>query len=350
MQHENEPLQPFNLETMSGVFPGTRSAVYQRVRLRSHRHRSIHWFQLHWYRDPFGALLVARTPDPAAPAQIPLSDVTEMPSLLSRLTTAAGDAGYQLMACGACAHWQPTALTNDDGLTLGRCRWRAPAQETGDGIDDGNDVPDALRLQSCLALDCSHFVAATEPAPQVAELEPDSLPETEPLTRPRVPKSAELDPDRLPFWRRQWQRLRSKVEGPAKPDDDLAHGIIERSGVGAGTEPCFVCQGRIANLGALAVESPEGDKQTLSVWRCRTCHTTYFNDWIDRWERLDSLETEERYYRIAPAEALAALTLIQGVAGGDHPAGRSRRHALRSRLLSFVAQRDPLSHQVRQGR
>lgn len=340
MPHENEPLQPFNLDTMSGVFPGTRTAVYQRLRLRSIQQPGVRWGQLFWYRDPPSALLVMRG-DEAAQPLARLTDPLDTPGFPTRLAETVSEAGYQLLACGACAHWQPTALTNEDGLPLGRCRWRAAAED--EGAADG-DVPDALRLQSCLSLDCDHFVYAGERAKAPHD------PEGDLAVQPRIPKSAELDVDRLPFWQRQWQRLRSRIARPAERKGEAAHDLVERSGVGAGTEPCFVCQGRIANLGALAVESPEGDKQTLSVWRCRVCHTTYFNDWIDRWERLDSLETEERYYRIAPAEAFAALKLIQGVAGGDHPAGRSQRHALRSRLLAIVAQRKPLSHQVRQGR
>ena len=126
--------------------------------------------------------------------------------------------------------------------------------------------------------------------------------------------------------------------------------MIERSGVGAGTEPCFACQGRIANLGALAVATPEGDKQTFSIWRCRACYTYYLNDWIDRWERTDSLETEERYYRLAPAEALAILAVIDNVVHGEHPARRHERGAERAWLLAFIGARAELSHQIRQGR
>jgi hypothetical protein len=126
--------------------------------------------------------------------------------------------------------------------------------------------------------------------------------------------------------------------------------VVERSGVGAGTEPCFVCRGRLANLGALAVASPDGDKQTLSIWRCRLCHTTYLNDWIDRWERVESLETEEWYYRVAPAEAQLALEIIGREAGSDHPAGREARSHLRTDLMALIANGEPLSHQIRQGR
>lgn len=125
---------------------------------------------------------------------------------------------------------------------------------------------------------------------------------------------------------------------------------MERSGVGAGTEPCFACQGRIANLGALAVASPEGDKQTLSIWRCRSCYTYYLNDWIDRWETTDSLETEETYYRLAPQEALAVLALIDNVEHAEHPARRFERAQQRAWVLNLVGNRAQLSHQVKQGR
>lgn len=357
MPHENEPLQPFNLDTMSGVYPGTRTPVYQRLRLRSAHSSRVEWAQLLWYRDPPSAVLMARGQDGAAQPLLHLPKDAAPAGMPAPLAEAVASTGRRLMACGMCAHWQVTPLTTDDGLPMGHCRWRptaAPSDMDDAAAEPLGDLPDVLGLQSCLALDCAHFSArlggetsTPDPAPAAA---PDTEPEAAPPVRPRVANSAELDPDRLPFWQRQWQRLRTKVEGTPSPEEDPAHPILERSGVGAGTEPCFVCQERIANLGALAVESPEGDKQTLSVWRCRDCHTTYFNDWIDRWERLDSLETEETYYRIAPAEALTALNIIRSEAGGDHPAGRQQRHALRGRLLALVAQHEPLSHQVRQGR
>ncbi|MFZ1770248.1 MAG: hypothetical protein WAU00_13675, partial [Caldilinea sp.] len=114
--------------------------------------------------------------------------------------------------------------------------------------------------------------------------------------------------------------------------------------------PCFACQGRIANLGALAVATPEGDKQTFSIWRCRTCYTYYLNDWIDRWERTDSLETEERYYRLSPAEALEVLAVIDNIIDAEHPARRHERAAQRDWMLAFLAGQTLLSHQIRQGR
>jgi hypothetical protein len=331
---------------MSGVFPGTRTPIYQRLRLRSSQSQQVEWVQLLWYRDPPSAVLVARSEDGAAQTLLRLPDGVTPSDLPAPLAEAVTSIDRRLLACGICAHWQATQLTTDDGLPMGRCRWRLALDNPADPDEISADVPDVLGLQSCLALDCAHFRNHLAGISAESHIEPSA----EPPVRPRVAKSAELDPDRLPFWQRQWQRLRTKIEGAPSPEEDPAHPILERSGVGAGTEPCFVCQGRIANLGALAVESPEGDKQTLSVWRCRDCHTTYFNNWIDRWERLDSLETEETYIRIAPAEAMAALRLIRSVAGGDHPAGRGQRHALRRRLLALVDQHEPLSHQVRQGR
>jgi hypothetical protein len=161
-------------------------------------------------------------------------------------------------------------------------------------------------------------------------------------------KSAELDEDRLPRGRRWLRRLQRWIGGPApQPSGDA---IVERSGVGAGTEPCLACHGRIANLGALTVAAPEGDKETLSVWRCRNCYTTYLNDWIDRWERLDNLETEETYYRIAPAEAQEILAIIAAIPGADHPGGRTQRHRYREQVLEFVRGRAPVSRQIKQGR
>ena len=94
----------------------------------------------------------------------------------------------------------------------------------------------------------------------------------------------------------------------------------------------------------------KGDKQTFSIWRCRNCYTYYLNDWIDRWERTDSLETEERYYRLAPAEALAVLAVIDNVVDAEHPARRHERGAQRAWLLAFIGARAQLSHQIRQGR
>jgi hypothetical protein len=189
-------------------------------------------------------------------------------------------------------------------------------------------------------LACAHLQSLDKPQ----SIATDAFIES--TTHPRVKKSAELDPDRLPFWPRLWHRIRRHNQ----PTQPWADEIIERSGVGAGTEPCFVCQGRLANLGALAVATPEGDKQTFSVWRCRSCYTTYLNDWTDRWERLENLETEERYFRIAPAEAYAALSIIHATAGAEHPGRRTERNLQRAQILALIEGEEPLSHQIRQGR
>ena len=174
-----------------------------------------------------------------------------------------------------------------------------------------------------------------------------------------IAKRAERESDERWSW---WGRLRRRLAKSAQPDaKDHAvsqttskaswdERIVERSGVGAGTEPCFACQGRIANLGALAVASPEGDKQTFSVWRCRQCFTYYLDDWIDRWERTDSLETEETYYRLAPQEALAILAVIDGVVDAEHPARRHERDAERVWMQQFIGAWPVLSHQIKQGR
>lgn len=164
-----------------------------------------------------------------------------------------------------------------------------------------------------------------------------------------LPRIAVISESKLKPWPRFRLRLARRLK-PAPPASGLEAQLAERSGVGAGTESCFVCQGRIANLGALAVESHDGDKQTFSVWRCRLCFTLYLSDWVDRWERVDSLETEETIYRIAPFEAAELLTLFAGVPAGDHPERRHERGAQRDWILRQVAGRTPLSHLVKQGR
>jgi hypothetical protein len=335
MPHQSQPIQHFNLETMSGVFPGSRTAVYQRLRLTptagDGADTTPRWFQLQWYADPPGLALLPREMD-GAPSPLLQHGGQISPSTLHRwLDHRLQGEGWVMQSCGLCQHWQPAGAATPDGLPLGHCRWAANMGDTR--------PPDALALQSSLALDCAHFAKAAESPVLPAN----------PAASPRVPLSAELDPDRRPFWPRLWQHIRHKL-ATTRSTGGASVSLAERSGVGAGTEPCFVCQGRLANLGAAAVASPEGDKQTLSIWRCRLCQTTYFNDWIDRWERLESLETEERVFRIAPAEAFYALALIHGEVGGDHPAGRSERSPLRTKLLALVADREPISHQLRQGR
>lgn len=285
------------------------------------------WYQLQWYREPDAAVLFLLNEGKAPSQPIIAIDEPQPESLMQRLHRGLSLEGLKADACFACRNWQPSGALTEDSLPAGRCHWQ----------DKNESLPDALATQSPFSLACAHFQRSDTPPP-LANTTGDNV--------PRVRKSAELDPDRLPFWPRLWQRLRHH----RKPKAHWADEIIERSGVGAGTEPCFVCQGRLANLGAIAVASPEGDKQTLSVWRCRSCYTTYFNDWTDRWERLENLETEEIYYRIAPAEAYAALQVIHSTEGGEHPAGREERHQQRAQLLALVQDTPPLSHQVRQGR
>jgi hypothetical protein len=324
----------FNLETMSGVFPGTRTQVFQRVQLRALDGEKGAWGVLYWYEAPRACALFLLEADASSTVmEEPLLRlVTPWEEMNQQLQHALHVAGWQLVACGSCTHWQPVAVTTPDQVAGGQCGWQL------DGED--KETPVILGRQSLLALSCPHWTSALRPLTLSAHPTEQAAP---------VRKVAEVSESKLPLGARLWRRLQ-RWRQHTSTETGWEANLLERSGVGAGTEPCFVCQGRIANLGALAVETAEGDKQTFSVWRCRNCYTTYLNDWIDRWERLDSLETEERYYRVAPAEARKLLALIYTVTGGEHPGGRRERVAERDQLLRFVADRAPLSHQVRQGR
>jgi hypothetical protein len=328
------PIQHFNLETMSGVTPGTRTQTYQRLRLRSLRKETpaMTWAQLQWYDQPAYCTLHLQTaPDVWAVAPL-LTLFAPFDQLTQRLGEALQHAGWVMEGCGGCAFWQPVSATTPDGLHSGLCRWSA----------NGVMIPSTLGVQSSLALSCPHWQA--HPAGAAEQTALGHAPSLDPLR-----KVAEVSESKLSLAGRMRRKL-ARWARITRPATDWAAQLLERSGVGAGTEPCFVCHGRIANLGALAVETTDGDTQTFSVWRCRNCYTLYLNDWVDRWVRLDSLETEERYYRVAPAEAVTLLKEIAAVQDAEHPGRRAERTLERERMHQFVASRIPLSHQIRQGR
>lgn len=336
MANNSPPVQRFNLETMSGVFPGTRTQIFQRIRLRALSPTAselTRWAQVLWYSDPPACVVYRQGEDGQWDSTPWLELATPRVDFNQRLQAALLGAGWQLESCGACDFWQPSTLQTQDQLPVGHCQWQNKQHDP---------TPLILASQANLALSCPHWHGS------VAQQQGSPAAETGVALAP-LQKIAEISESKLTF-RQRWLRRLRRLLRPAPPSQDWANILAERSGVGAGTEPCFACQGRIANLGALAVETAEGDKQTFSVWRCRQCYTTYLNNWIDRWERLDNLETEESYYRLAPSEARDLLTIIYQVVGGEHPGRRHERHRLRQYFLEFMAERPALSHQIKQGR
>jgi hypothetical protein len=364
----SESFERFNLETMSGVFPGVRTRVYQRVRLmpleaplttdlttEAAPRQPTRWARILWYEEPPSCVveLEARhgiekeeVPEgrPIPLLRIPNPDLKRF---LLQLQEALAATGWRLMTCGSCMHWRPLHARTEDGLAVGRCIWRKSAEQNA--YASASVIQ--LSAQSMLALDCIHWRPAANP--QMDSAAPSLQNETlQSGTIAPMRRHAEQESDERWTWLgrlRRWLRRSSQLadQPSGRPWEER---MVERSGVGAGTEPCFACQGKIANLGALTVETPEGDKQTFSVWRCRTCYTYYLNDWIDRWERTESLETEERFYRLTPAEALEILAVIDNVVDAEHPARRHERSAQRNWMVAFIAEHPTLSHQIRQGR
>jgi hypothetical protein len=331
MAQNKGAFQLFNLETMSGVYPGSRTAVMQRIRLlpQTGEEKAPRWARLLWYNDPPSCVLYLQAETPEQWQETPLLRIEDPdPQTFGRLfREGLSAAGWSPFTCGNCRHWQPLLDTpNEDNITLGRCGW-------GEVTSATVTMPEPLRYQSVLALGCPAWEITDQDRPAIPAL---------PRSEARV-YSAQPD-----FW--QGVRVWLGMERPEPKRPSWGERIIERSGVGAGTEPCAACQGRIANLGALIVATNEDDKRTFSVWRCRRCQSFYLNDWIDRWERLDSLETEESYYRLSPVEAVELLALFDGVIGGEHPAGRRNRTEQRAWLEAFIQNRPRLSHQIRQGR
>ena len=377
-------LQLFNLETMSGIFPGVRTRIFQRLRLVATDGARAEWALLSWYDDPAACVLRLQTDfitgdtggaekgtssqKGKRQSRSPVLLRIEEPlagDLVADLRTGLAESGYLLHACGSCGFWQQMDKRTVDGLTVGRCGWQST---TGTVHDTGEFAKGEFAEQSCLALGCAHWqdsavqeAAGQESAVQrPALLKPSSLDSASDATRSDAISLGEEsvvvtagEVTASPKSKGLLGRVRGWIGQKQVARVDLGHSsvaLLERSGVGAGTEPCFVCSGRLANLGALTVESAEGDKQTFSVWRCRSCYTFYLNSWIDRWERLDTLETEESHFRIAPAEALTALKTIQSRPGGDHPKERAERVEERTWFEKFISGREPISHQVKQGR
>ncbi|MCB0070499.1 MAG: hypothetical protein KDE20_03535 [Caldilineaceae bacterium] len=353
MSDDAQSLLLFNLATMSGVSPGVRTQIMQRVQLQALDGDAAHgrWARLLWYADPSlttqailidGAtcavqLQAAPGADRWDEAPVAVLEAVESATLNREMAARLAQHAVRARVCGGCRHWQADGVRLGHGLPAGTCTWRTDAP-------GAPDTPTPLARQSLFAPACSHWAVNPEP-PAVSPV--DAPPAVVELPRAAVLEKQE---EAARSWRGRLRGLLGRRDTPAPAPLTWGERLVERSGVGAGTEPCFACQGRIANLGALTVDTDEGDKHTYSVWRCRACHTTYLNSWIDRWERLDSLETEETYYRIAPAEAVEVLAVIDGVVGGEHPAGRHTRAAERAWFEAFVRDRRPLSHQRKQGR
>ncbi len=359
-------LSHFNLETMSGIFPGTRPQHVRQVLIDSLAsggeaneqldiQSTTQWAQLRWYE-------AAAKPAADGPANEPkMNEITteDLATVALFVGTAAGEwqgeplialswptaeheggavvdgalvdalserlaaAGWRLHACATCAHWWPSEES-------GRCTWRAASRDDDRAATapdlDADSLTEPLAAQALLALACTHWQPAAERG-------------SPPRPTPALPA---VRPARRALWRRLLPRLdnRQAAHGP-----DWRTQVMERlSGPGsisAGTEPCVVCPGRSVNLGARSGESAEGDAETWSIWRCNRCHTFYANQWIDRWVRLDSLETEETVARIAPGEAFALLQQIVGPADKGEWTNSFRQ---------LFASRPPLAHQIKRGR
>ncbi len=337
MTDEN-PFHLFNIKTMSGIHPGSRTAQTNLIRWRHTQGESgaTGWARVLWPGDQGDAevYLLENGQNKQLLRQPGENDHKPVFALLAEL--AAG--GHQPSVCGTCQHWQPLGnAASTDGIPFGLCSWQS---------NPANAINPNKVTQSALALECLHWHEGrqTQTAAPLA-VESDSVP-------------AEVS---APGW---WATLKRRLTGEPKPRQAAERGgqstgqftgqfdeqFTERSGVGAGTERCLACSGRIANLGALTFATESDDTRTVSVWRCRLCHTYYLNDWVDRWVRLDSLETEESYFRLAPSEASDLLALFGEKPGGEHPKERHTRGAQQTQVDAFLADRPRLLHQIKQGR
>ncbi len=312
-------LDPFNLDSMSGVHPGRRAAIYQRLLVapRKPAGSPAHWFRLSWDGLAPGPLF---HPDGKAAAvslpefRLTLSDSRQAGAELAHEL---GRRGRSLHACTTCAFWREQPQATPDGIASGRCAYRPD--------DIAPDSAPELMRQSALSLACPHWVAGGSAA---------SLPPAgEAVSSKPAPSATGL-----------WRRLAAFITGGQGRRERPAAFVLPAKTSAVGTEPCFVCQGRIVRIGSTTFATPQNDKETFTVWRCHACFTTYLGDWIDRWVRTDSLETEEAFYRIAPAVAGDLLAAFEARRPGAVDG------ALETRLRALVQATEPLSRQIKQGR
>jgi hypothetical protein len=142
------PVQRFNLDTMSGVSPGTRTQTFQRIRLRALDEAAQRvWVLLQWYDQPASCALYLQTAT-GSWADTPLLTLSApFDNLPQRLQETLHHVGWVLESCGSCAFWQRVNTATPDGLAGGCCQWAA----------DESTIPLMLALQSSLALCCPHW-------------------------------------------------------------------------------------------------------------------------------------------------------------------------------------------------
>lgn len=328
-------LAPFNPDTMSGIYPGDRSAVYQRVLGQQIEAADVpaQWLQVSWDGQPPGPLVsVDRGSEEAyciSDFRLVISDPREACRALAAELFARD---MDLHACGSCGFWDEVTGTTADELPSGRCAFPVAGVEPA-------LAPPELAVQSAFSLACTHWIPRDQFVPPVKVSDGDHAQANVAPTAAAASEVAGPSP---------WQRVRSLLTRARRdPDDPRRKPIpLPKKVTAVGTEPCFVCQGRIARLGSHTIRTDEGDNETFTIWRCHICYSTYLGDWIDRWVRLDSLETQEAFYRIAPPVASDLLSRFHAAKVQDAAA----RQDLELQLRSLTAETEPVSRQVKQGR
>ena len=364
LQTTSQPL--FDPQTMSGISPGRRTRAFQRFRMGvDDSDRDLRWIRLLWDEDVgdnrIGAELAVFDADHSqwVPTDIDIPPGESRQAVMEHLATLSPDNGPEL--CGSCDHWNATSTHDSVDIPFGDCTFRVGAEVSHP----------ALVEQSYFALACLHWERTddiiggketpSQPPPMSGE-ELTAARESSLLHREiEEAQQGEIESIALTAksgWRRWMNRIQEYTRRspilrdpdpvrrdprgrPQRPTPNLPPpAIAERSGIGAGTEPCAACSGRTANLAGVTSTDAAGDPVTYSLWRCRLCRTLYLNRWIDRWVRLDNLEIEEGYYRVAPNEATYLYGLINSAEASD----------MAAQLEQFTAERAYLSHQIRQGR
>ena len=143
MTDQSRNLTLFNPATMSGVLPGTRTKVFQRLRLLPHSTNErttkpvadsapsvpAQWAQLLWYDDPAVCRLYLLQDTNQTISESPLFELERSALTNAQLHRSLGEAGWQANMCGNCCFWSARDAQNDEGLTFGDCTWGTSASD-----------------------------------------------------------------------------------------------------------------------------------------------------------------------------------------------------------------------------
>lgn len=350
----------FNLDTMSGVFPGVKPRHFFRFRIsncirtsESQPESQPRWVAAIWLEEPEAWVVIDEQGNETCRVAGSYDVIT-----IDQLIESLRSLGHEPHCCGTCTFWKVDRAQNEKvrsgtcALENGHCGISLPWDADISMLKrvDSQTAPSLACeywIHQCTPLELGNptaKVTSTQNGNDARSVAKDPILDKEGSTGAGLVERVKKRLVR-PFTRLVKSRNNGALESATTSRFEL-----EQSGYSAGTEPCLTCHGRMANMASITAESTSGDTQTYSLWRCRVCNATYLNSWVDRWARLDNLETEEKIYRLSPLEfatIYGQISPANNLSTAGEPQSQPSPHEW---LREYASSRVPLSHQIRHGR